>query len=135
MSKIEKVGAVVEVIAAKIAGVALSDRTAVPAQQKIDGGPSALYDVVAIIASQEGAALLAKRCAFQGLCRRRVRALQVHRLQPGGRTSDRQIRYRRRSRRGLLRARQGRVGDFVDALGELRFWNRELNVDLDAAGD
>ena len=27
------------------------------------------------------------------------------------------------------------VGDFVDALGELRFWNRELNVDLDAAGD
>lgn len=66
MSKIEKLGAVVEVIAAKIAGVALSDRTAVPAQQKIDGGPSALYDVVAIIASQEGAALLAKRCAFQG---------------------------------------------------------------------
>ena len=27
------------------------------------------------------------------------------------------------------------VTDFVDALGELRFWNRELNVDLDAPSD
>ncbi len=27
------------------------------------------------------------------------------------------------------------VADFVDALAELRFWNRELNVDLDAANN
>ncbi|MGZ5434343.1 MAG: catalase, partial [Thermoanaerobaculia bacterium] len=60
VAKIEKLGGVVEVIAPKIAGVTLSDRTGVPAQQKIDGGPSVLYDAVAIIASAEGAALLAK---------------------------------------------------------------------------
>ena len=50
----------VEVIAPKIAGVTLSDGTAVPAKQKIDGGPSVLYDAVALIVSEEGAALLAK---------------------------------------------------------------------------
>ena len=27
------------------------------------------------------------------------------------------------------------MGDFVDALGELRFWNRELNVDVHAPGN
>src|SRR4029078_11797265 len=40
VTKIEKLGGVVEIIAPKIAGVTLSDRTGVPAQQKIDGGPS-----------------------------------------------------------------------------------------------
>ena len=35
----------------------LSDGTLLPAHQKIDGGPSVLYDAVAILASSEGAAL------------------------------------------------------------------------------
>jgi catalase len=53
-----KEGATFEVVAPKIAGVTLSDGTLVPAKQKIDGGPSVLYDAIAIIVSDEGAALL-----------------------------------------------------------------------------
>lgn len=48
-----------EVVAPKIGGITLSDGTKVTAQQKIDGGPSVLYDAVAILASKEGAKVLA----------------------------------------------------------------------------
>lgn len=51
----EKKPAVVEVIAPKIAGITLSNGKFLPAQQKIDGAPSVLYDAVAIIISVEGA--------------------------------------------------------------------------------
>lgn len=48
-----------EVVAPKIGGITLSDGTKVAAQQKIDGGPSVLYDAVAILASKEGTKVLA----------------------------------------------------------------------------
>jgi catalase len=50
-----KVGAVLEVIAPAIGGVELDDGTWLEAQQKIDGGPSVLYDAVAVIPSAAGA--------------------------------------------------------------------------------
>jgi catalase len=52
-------GTLVELVAPQIGGAVLSDGTLLPAHQKIDGGPSVLYDAVAILASSEGAALLA----------------------------------------------------------------------------
>jgi len=51
--------AVAEIVAPKIGGVTLSDGTRMPAKQKIDGGPSVLFDAVALVVSQEGAELLA----------------------------------------------------------------------------
>jgi catalase len=51
-------GALVELVAPHIGGAVLSNGTLLPAHQKIDGGPSVLYDAVAILASAEGAALL-----------------------------------------------------------------------------
>jgi catalase len=56
----DKEGTDWEVIAPKIAGVILSDKKKIPAKQKIDGGPSVLYDAVALLVSEDGAALLAK---------------------------------------------------------------------------
>ena len=53
-------GALVELIAPQIGGVVAERRhAACPAHQKVDGGPSVLYDAVAILPSAEGAALLA----------------------------------------------------------------------------
>ncbi len=52
-------GMVVQVIAPRIGGVTLDDGSSLPAQQKVGGGPSVLYDVVAVVASAEGAAQLA----------------------------------------------------------------------------
>ena len=42
-------GAMVEIVAPHVAGAELSDGERLEAQQKIDGGPSVLYDAVAII--------------------------------------------------------------------------------------
>ena len=49
-------GAVLELIAPKIGGVTLSDGSHVAADQNVDGGPSVLYDAVAVLASADGAA-------------------------------------------------------------------------------
>ena len=53
-------GAMVEVVAPKIGGITCSAGKQVPAQQKVNGGPSVLYDAVAVLLSEEGARLLAK---------------------------------------------------------------------------
>ncbi|MET0664036.1 MAG: catalase [Acidimicrobiales bacterium] len=49
----------VEVIAPTIGGVELDDGTLLPADQMVGGGPSVLYDAVAVIVSESGAEALA----------------------------------------------------------------------------
>jgi len=53
-------GALIELVAPKIGGVTDSTGKLHPAQQKVNGGPSVLYDAVAILASADGAKLLAQ---------------------------------------------------------------------------
>jgi catalase len=53
-------GAMLELVAPKVGGVTTSDGKTVPAKQKVNGGPSVLYDAVAVLPSAEGAALLAR---------------------------------------------------------------------------
>ena len=48
-------GALMEVIAPSIGGVRASDGTAIQADQAIDGGPSVLYDAIALLVSEAGA--------------------------------------------------------------------------------
>ncbi len=54
----EDEGANVEIVAPTIGGIS-TDGSSIPADQKIGGGPSVLYDAVAVLASREGAAALA----------------------------------------------------------------------------
>src|SRR5277367_3211998 len=60
---LDKEGASYEFIAPTIAGVKARDGSIIPANQKIDGGPSVLYDAVAVLISKEGAEMLAKELA------------------------------------------------------------------------
>ncbi|MEW5687963.1 MAG: catalase [Pseudomonadota bacterium] len=132
---IRKADAVAEVIAPTIAGATLSDGTLVPAKQKIDGGPSVLFDAVAVIASEAGAALLAgdaaakdfvtdafAHCKFIGYSAEAMPLFERAGLAPD-------------LDRGCMPL--GKAGDakaFIDACSELRVWERELAVDLDAGG-
>jgi catalase len=50
----------VEIIAPVIAGATLDDGTLLPADQMVGGGPSVLYDAVAVVVSDAGAAELAQ---------------------------------------------------------------------------
>jgi catalase len=56
-------GALLEIVAPKVGGVEASDGTWIEAAQKVDGGPSVLYDAVALLPSEDGAKLLAKEPA------------------------------------------------------------------------
>src|SRR4030095_7253099 len=51
-------GAELEIVAPHIGGGEASDGAWVEAKQKIDGGPSVLYDAVALLPSRDGVALL-----------------------------------------------------------------------------
>jgi len=54
-----KEGAMVELVAPVVGGVQASDGSWIEAQQKVNGGPSVLYDAVALLPSEKGASLLA----------------------------------------------------------------------------
>jgi catalase len=60
---IEGEQASVEVIAPQVGGVNASDGSLIEAQQKVGGGPSVLYDAVAVIPSAAGCAALLKNAA------------------------------------------------------------------------
>ncbi|MGZ6311775.1 MAG: hypothetical protein ACXWOH_14155 [Bdellovibrionota bacterium] len=62
-SAVEGEGAVLEVIAPTVGGVKASDGSTLEGQQKIGGGPSVLYDAVAILVSTEGIQPLLKNAA------------------------------------------------------------------------
>jgi catalase len=56
---VAKMGAAFEVVAPKIGGITTAAGELVPADHKVEGGPSVLFDAVAIIPSREGGAKLA----------------------------------------------------------------------------
>ena len=60
---VESEGAILEIIAPTVGGVETNDGRRIEANQKIGGGPSVLYDAIAIFPSEEGAKLLIKNAA------------------------------------------------------------------------
>jgi catalase len=130
---IDKVEAVYEVIAPKIGGVTLSDGTKVAAKQKIDGGPSVLFDAVAIVVSDEGAALLASDAATQDFVRDAFGHCKFI-----GLTKEAEPIFAKAGIADdlddacLALAGAKDAASFVEAIAALRYWPRELEVDLDA---
>ena len=58
-----KAGATVKVVAPKIGGVTLDDGSKLAAHHQLAGGPSVLFDAVALVLSDAGAALLSEEAA------------------------------------------------------------------------
>lgn len=58
-SALEKEGAYAAIVAPKVGGIEASDGTRVEADEQVEGGPSVLFDAVAIVTTAEGAASLA----------------------------------------------------------------------------
>tara|TARA_R110000868_G_scaffold123414_6_gene326879 strand:- start:654 stop:2840 length:2187 start_codon:yes stop_codon:yes gene_type:complete len=133
---VDKEGAVYEVIAPKIGGVTLSDGTAVAAKQKIDGGPSVLYDAVAVVASADGAALLAMDAAAKDF----VTDAFAH-CKFMGLTAEAQILFEKAGiaddlDEGCLPLATAKdATSLLTACRGLRHWPREITVDLDAVPD
>jgi catalase len=126
-------GGVYEVVAPMVGGVTLSDGSALAAKHKIDGGPSVLFDAVAVLLSAEGAQLL----LGDGPSRDFVSDAFVHckfiGYSDGGAALLEAAGLLKKVDEGCIVLNDG--GDaaaFVAACAPLRHWARELRVDLDA---
>ena len=135
VDQVAAMGAIYEVVAPMVAGVTLDDGTTVEGKQKVDGGPSVLYDAVAVVVSAEGAAMYAKdkpakdfvSDAFGHAKYIGYTADALPFLQRAGIAEEDMD-------EGLVALADAKdVTAFLGACGRLRLWERELKVDLDAA--
>jgi len=122
----EQEGALVEFVAPAIGGVETSDGKRIEADQQIDGGPSVLYDTVALLVSPAGASKLAREpaardfvtdayahCKFIGYTGDAAPLLEatgVSELRDGG---------------FIELSGNGSAAGFIAACRQLRFWERE----------
>ncbi|WP_415644312.1 catalase [Sphingomonas antarctica] len=127
-------GATWEVVAPKIGGVTLNDGTQVAAKHKIDGGPSILFDAVAILPSAEGAAMLAGDAASKdfvsdafGHCKFIGYVAEAQKLFDAARIPA------ELDAGFVLLATARDAAAFIRTCRDLRFWPREVAVDMDAA--
>ncbi|MET0295484.1 MAG: catalase HPII, partial [Phenylobacterium sp.] len=128
-----KAGATVEVIAPKIAGAILSDGALAPAKQKIDGGPSVLFDAVAVLASADGAALLAMDAAAKDFVSDAFAHCKFIAYTPEAEPLFAKAGLAADLDDGCFPLARGRDAKaFIEACAPLRYWPRELKVDLDA---
>jgi len=123
-----KQGAVVEIIAPMIGGVKMSDDTWVEAQHKLAGGPSVLFDAVALLASKTASDLLAKEPSARDF----VADAFAH-LKFIGYSKEAQPLLEKAGIAGnldeacLVLTVPADAGNFIKACGELRYWKRETS--------
>ncbi|OWV88760.1 catalase [Rhizobium sp. N122] len=131
LAEITEQKAAFEVIAPKIGGVTLSDGNWIEAHQMIDGGPSVLYDAVALLPSSAGSSDLLKEatardfvsdafvhCKFIGYVEPALPLMQKAGIAD---SLDEGV---------IALKAAGDVAAFIKALGKLRVWGREPSVKL-----
>jgi catalase len=123
----------VEIVAPAVGGVEASDGQRVPADQKIDGGPSVLYDAVVVLGSKQGAPLLAVLPAARDF----VADAFAH-CKFIGFTGDSAPLFEAAGLASLLDDGFADLGqlsaaDFLSRCGQLRFWPRQAAIAEKAA--
>ena len=125
-SAVETDGAMIEIIAPKVGGVEASDGSWIEAAQKLEGGPSVLYDAVALLPSESGAQMLSKNPAARDF----IADAFAHRkfiayvdtasslLAQAGVMESRDAGF-------VMLKEPADAAAFIEACGELRFWPRE----------
>jgi catalase len=119
-------GAAFEVIAPAVGGVQASDGSWIDANQKIDGGPSVLYDAVALVVSDSGVQALAQEPPARDF----VSDAFVHAKFIGYTQAALPLFDRAGIRQNLDAAcirldKPAAAADFLKACRVLRFWERE----------
>jgi catalase len=126
-SALQDEGALIEIVAPKIGGVETSDGSWIDAGQKLDGGPSVLYDAVALLPSEKGAQMLLNVPAARDFVadafahRKFIAMVEAARplLEKAGVISDDGV---------VMLKKASDASAFIKACGELRFWPREAKL-------
>ena len=131
LDSVKKQKASFEVIAPKIGGAVMSDGSRVEAHQMIDGGPSVLYDAVALVVSAAGVADLCKEASAKDFvadafthCKYIAYVAEaMPLLEKVGIAGDLD--------EGTVAIKdKATAASFLDQAENLRFWPRELAVKL-----
>jgi catalase len=123
----EEEGAVIEVIGPTVGGLKARDGSAIPVKQKVNGGPSILYDAVVVMPSAEGVELLAREATAKDFVNDAFAHAKfigyVEAAMPlftkAGVEMDGGC---------IALAGTGDAKKFVETCRNLRFWEREANV-------
>jgi catalase len=124
---LDEEGTLLEIVAPKIAGVQASDGSWIEAKQKIDGGPSVLYDAVALLPSQEGATLLAKEPAARDFVADAFAHMKfIGHTQAAATLFQKAGVADNRDEGFIALNRQSDCSAFVTACRQIRYWQRTL---------
>jgi catalase len=123
--------AVYEIIAPKITGVRTSDGKWVEAHQKIDGGPSVLYDAVAVLPSADMIADLVKESAARDFVADAFAHCKFIAYSDAAMPLLEKAGIADNLDQGVMKlGAEKDVKAFVGELGKLRVWGREPGVKL-----
>jgi len=128
---IDQEGATTELIAPKVGGVVTADGTHLPARHMIDGGPSVLFDAVALVLSKDGVAMLAKEAAARDFVADAFAHCKLIAFTPEAAPLLEKAGVAPDADEGLVRLdRSAAVAAFVESCRKLRLWAREAAVKL-----
>jgi catalase len=119
-----------EIVAPTVGGIDVGNGARLPADQKIDGGPSVLYDAVVVMTPKLGAAELAAmpaardfvtdayaHCKFIGYAGEPGPLFEAAGLTPL--MDD-----------GFISLDEHSAADFISRCAQLRFWHRQLSSSM-----
>lgn len=125
---LEAEGALLELVAPKIGGIVASDGTKIPAQQAIAGGPSVLFDAVAILPSEEGAAMLAENAAAKDFLSDAYAHAKFIAHVPAAKALLKGAGITKTDKGFVPLNGPGEAAGFVKTCRALRFWDRDPKV-------
>ena len=125
-ASLEAEGATIEVVALTVGGVTADDGTLIESQQKIGGGPSVLYDAVAVLASAAGVKLLVKNPAARDFVCDAFAHLKFFAYTPDAMALFEKSGIAKDMDKGFIALSTAKsVGSFVTSCRKLRHWARE----------
>lgn len=128
---IEGEGATMEVIALKVGGVQADDGTKIIAKHMIDGGPSVLFDAVALLLTEEAAELLTGEAAARDFVADAFAHCKFIGFTPGAVPLLAKAGVDPAADEGLIPLPDGdAAGTYIEACRKLRLWAREASVKL-----
>jgi catalase len=126
---VEATGAMIEIIAPRIGGVVDNTGSIIPAQQKLGGGPSVLYDAVALLLSEDGAAMIASEAVARDFVNDAFAHCKFIAYTPAARLLLESAGIAALLDDGCFELGEPDSLDaFLEACNKLRFWQREESV-------
>lgn len=128
---IEKEGATMDVVAPKVGGIRADDGSWIEGRHMIDGGPSVLFDAVALVLSEEGAERLTGEAAARDFVADAFAHCKFIAFTSGAVALLHKAGVDPKADEGMIDLSDPKaVAGFVESCRKLRLWGREMAVKL-----